>query len=90
MKIGETLKGMAYVTRFPSTDKQSRIFTTAWAVSMVCAVASIVSHLMLRQTGSWVLWAVAALLVLDVYMLRLCIQGIRYRRARRGRVRRRA
>lgn len=84
-RFTSTLRGMAYVTRFPMSDRQSRIMTTAWAVSAVCAIVSIVTHTALGWWGSWVPWAVVLLLVLDAYMLRLCLQGIRYRRAQRGR-----
>lgn len=84
------LRGIAYTTSHPGTDRFNRLGTAGWIVSAAFALISIWAHIRLELWWSPVLWVMVAVLVLDVYMLRLSIQGIRYRRARRGKVRRRA
>jgi uncharacterized membrane protein len=86
----DNLRGIAYVTSHPQTDRFNRLSTTGWIASGVLALVSILSYISLDQWASPVLWVMVALLAVDAYMLSLCIQGIRYRRTRRGKVRRRA
>lgn len=84
-RLTDTMRGIAHVTRYPRTDKSIRVMTFWWTLALLVAVWSVGMYLWDRDYGSFFLWMNATILVLDAYMLRLCLQGIRYRRAQRGR-----
>lgn len=87
--INRTVRGILRVTIYPPGMKSAWVMTIAWAVALLTAAIAAVAHLD-DWTSVW-LWYNLAFAALDIYMLRLCIQGIRYRSAlRRGKVRRRA
>lgn len=82
--------GIVFVTRCPRTDKSIRIMTIMWALAALLAVWSVGLFLGSRDFGNFFLYLNAGCLVLDAYMLRHCVLGLRYRRSRRGKVSRRA
>jgi hypothetical protein len=86
--LGATVRGMIHVIRWPSTDKSARVHTGMWALAALFACVGIVTS---YHSGSWNWLSFnAGVLVLDVYMLRLAILGVGYRRSLRRRARRRA
>jgi hypothetical protein len=88
--LAEPIGGILFVTRYPGTDRSSRIMVSMWALALALACLSVGMYVRDGDYGAFFLWMNLAVAALDVYMLRRSIQGLRYRRERRGRVSRRA
>lgn len=89
-KLREVAAGIVFVTRYPRTDKSIRIMLGMWILATLLAVWSVTLYGWHGDFGNPLLWVNAAVLLVDVYMLRHAILGLRYRRSRRGKVSRRA
>lgn len=82
--------GIVFVTRYPRTDKSIRIMLGMWILATLLAVWSVTLYGWRGDFGSPILWLNAAVLLVDIYMVRNAILGLRYRRSRRGKVSRRS